>query len=735
MMDSAPQEGARTVFKISIPHTYAQAFDYYADEQKPKPQIGARVLVPFRHQKKLGIVIAQAFSERVASTIKTIAEIIDETPILSANMLGFYQWISDYYQAPLSEVLALALPKKYRDGGLHQLPMTLAYRRVLSRQEAYQRLATHALRQRQLVDVFINEMPVGKTELQRLGYRSNHIQRLLEQQIIVECHQRDRAILTYGHAEQACLLNDEQAQVVSEIAADLSKYHAYLLQGVTGSGKTEVYLQIITRVLSQGKQVLVLVPEIGLTPQLLSRFTTRIASPMVVIHSKLNDSERQQAWYAASTAEAQLVIGTRAAIFTPLPQLGLIVIDEEHDLSFKQMEGVRYSARDAALMRAYLSNTPIILGSATPSLESLYNCELKKVRRLRLEKRALNDDPLHYQILDVRSQPLHHGLSQPALDAIAWHLKNNNQVLVFINRRGFSPVLLCHQCGWMMDCRACDSHMTLHKAIGKLICHHCGLQVAMPTSCQRCHSQELIPVGAGTQRVHEFLSSYFPETTVVRIDRDEVGKKHAFDHHLERIARGDSQLIIGTQMLAKGHHFPRLTLVLVVDADQGLYQQDFRSLERLGQLLIQVAGRAGRAEFPGQVIIQTHEPQHALLNILIQQGYDAFATQLLMLRQQAAMPPYHFLAMIRAQGKTVASVMAFMQAIKGELLRQDVFVLGPAPAPLARKADQHRFQLLLKSSSRKQLRFALQMLRDWLASREKKFAVRWNIDIDPLDLS
>ena len=494
-------------------------------------------------------------------------------------------------------------------------------------------------------------------------------------------------------------------------------------------------MQVIAEVLAQNQQVLILVPEIGLTPQLLQRFSTRFDVPMAVIHSNLNDSERANAWLAAKQNLVKLIIGTRAAIFTPLPSLGLIVIDEEHDASLKQMDGVRYYARDCALMRAWQANIPVILGTATPSLESLHNCNLQKYTRLRLTQKALNSAPLHYQLIDLRNHNLQDGLATPTLKTIREHLNNGNQVLVFINRRGFAPVLICHACGFMADCRACDSHLTMHRQSRRLICHHCGLAQTIPSACKQCQGRELIPVGTGTQRIFECLKQEFPDTAMLRIDRDEVQGKESLNLCLESIHKGDIQLIVGTQMLAKGHHFPKLTLVVVVDADNGFYNQDFRAIEQLGQLLTQVAGRAGRAERPGQVLIQTHLPHHPLLNILIQQGYDAFSKELLHAREEASLPPYYFLAMIRAQDRQNSKIVSALQAMKHFLRPFSIEILGPAPAPMARKANQYRMQLLLKSASRKQLQSALTAMRDWIIKNKQAQGVRWNIDVDPQDLA
>jgi primosomal protein N' (replication factor Y) len=760
------------VYQICIPHTNRDYFEYEAEESITL-FIGSRVWVPFRNQTRLGVVINQGAAQNQNSllnpdpssrvqqrnsnheascqfrevprcprddgrilTLKKISAVIDDHPLITEDILTLCFWIGHYYQSPLSEVLPLALPKKYRLGQACQLPTGDFYQLIMPVEEAKKRVPARARKQIELID-FLHSHPerVSKQTLSQRGFNSSQLMALLSAQIISLSQQ----IIIPERIEQTIspplLLNPEQAVAVTEITAKLQQFQCFLLQGVTGSGKTEVYLQVIAQVLEQGKQVLILVPEIGLTPQLLSRFTARFKQTITVIHSNLNESERQISWQLAKENRVQIVIGTRSSIFTPMPKLGLILIDEEHDSSLKQMEGVRYSARDTALMRAHLANIPIILGSATPSLESMHNCKQNKYILLRLNQKALSTTPLHYQLIDLRTQVLQHGLATPTLNGIEEHLQRNNQVLVFINRRGFAPIMLCHQCGWMADCRACDSHLTFHKQMGQMICHHCGLTQKTLISCPSCKSRELIPVGAGTQRIHEFLSTRFPDINVLRIDRDEVHKKNALDNHLKKINSGEAQLIVGTQMLAKGHHFPRLSLVVVLDADAGLYNQDFRAIERLGQLLTQVSGRAGRAEYAGQVLIQTHLPNHPLLNLLIQQGYDQFADELLTTRRQAELPPFHFLAVIRAQSKTVGSVLKFLHATKDQIQVHPITVMGPAPAPLPRKNNQHRMQLLIKSPSRTALKNSLTQLRDWLTITKLSNGVRWNVDVDPMDLS
>jgi primosomal protein N' (replication factor Y) len=722
------------VYNICIPHTNRDYFDY--ESVHLNPCIGARVWVPFRNQLRLGIIVNKSPPYQTTSSLKQISELIDAQFLISRDLLDLCLWVSSYYQSPLSEVLPLAIPKKYRLGQPCQLPTDDFYHLIVPAEEAKKIISARARKQLELIDLLSKHtVPVSKAYLSQQGFSSSQLLALVAAKVIFLSQQVVLPLQTQTALTPPPELNAEQATAVEVIKNQLHHYQCFFLQGVTGSGKTEVYLRVIAAVLEQNKQVLVLVPEIGLTPQLLARFTARFTVPIAVIHSNLNESERQVAWQLAKENKAKIIIGTRAAVFTPMPNLGLIVVDEEHDASLKQVEGVRYSARDTALMRAHLAHIPIILGSATPSLESVHNCKKQKYTLLHLNQKALTTVPLHYQLIDLRSQVLQHGLASPTLKIIREHLDNKNQVLVFINRRGFAPVLLCHQCGWMADCRACDSHLTLHKRNNQMRCHHCGLIKSIPTQCTRCQSKQLIPVGEGTQRVHEFLSLEFPKTNVLRIDRDAVRKKNALDDHLEQILNGEAQLIVGTQMLAKGHHFPRLTLVVILDADTGLYHQDFRAMEHLGQLLIQVSGRAGRAEHAGQVLIQTHLPNHPLLNLLIQQGYDPFAEALLTTRQQAELPPFHYLAVIRAQGKELSSVLKFLHAIKDQIVVHPITVMGPAPAPMPRKNHQHRMQLLVKSPTRKLLKHSLTQLREWLTITKLSNGVRWNVDVDPMDLS
>lgn len=724
------------IVHVCIPNSLHDHFDYAAGDVALEQ--GMRVRVPFRNTTRLGVVVGLASTTQVpAARLKTLIDVLDASPLLPQSLLTLCRWVSRYYQSPLSEVIALALPKAYRLGKPVIMPQTTAWKVVMPYEQALQSLSTRALKQRMLLALFHQvSTPLSIDALKEKSlYTPGLLRDLCDSGILEKITLELAAPRVTTPPESPLCLHAQQQEALNHYLAHEDHYYALLLQGVTGSGKTEVYLHCIAKALARGRQVLVLVPEIGLTPQLLARFKARFNQPIGVIHSHLNERERQHAWHLASTGYARIVIGTRAAVFTPMPDLGFIILDEEHDTSLKQMEGVRYSARDTALMRACQANIPIMLGSATPSLESLHNAREKKYALQPLSHKALNSQALHMQIMDLRNTPLQHGLAPATLLAIERHLACGNQVLVFINRRGFSPVLLCHQCAWIANCTACSSHLTLHQDSNRLICHHCSREQQKPARCPSCHSPELVAVGAGTQRIHTFLTQQFPGVATLRIDRDAISHKGQLDTHLQSISKGEVSLIIGTQMLAKGHHFPHLTLVVMADADNGLYNPDFRALERLGQLVTQVAGRAGRAEKAGEFILQTHFPHHPLLTVLLAEGYEAFANALLAQRKEASLPPYTHLALLRAQSPDIARVLQFLNTVKHRLTPHALHILGPAPAPLALKSHQHRMQLLLKCQSRPYLQSLLTHLRNALTTEPHAKGIRWNIDVDPVDLS
>jgi primosomal protein N' (replication factor Y) len=493
-------------------------------------------------------------------------------------------------------------------------------------------------------------------------------------------------------------------------------------------------------VLEQGRQALVLVPEIGLTPQTVQRFQRRFALPVVALHSGLNDRERLDAWLQARDGQARIIIGTRSAIFTPLAQPGIIIVDEEHDSSFKQQDGFRYSARDLAVVRASNLGIPLLLGTATPSLETLNNARTGRYQHLRLTRRAGSARPPAIHLQDIRGQTLLEGFTQTTLEAIGQTVDAGNQALVFLNRRGYAPTLQCHDCGWLAECGHCDARMTVHQSPRHLHCHHCDHQRALPRRCPSCNSSKLQPLGQGTERSEEVLQQRFPHTRILRIDRDSTRNKHAMRDLLAQVHTGEPCILVGTQMLAKGHHFADVTLVVIIDADAGLFSTDFRGPERMGQLLLQVAGRAGREEKPGSVILQSHHTEHPLVQTLMREGYHAFAELILRERQITQLPPYRHLALIRAESKRPDNATEFLRVARThaeQLLPASPHMsyLGPLPAMLERRGDRFRYQLQLNSSARKPLQTLLTQLAERLDTEALSKRVRWSIDVDPQDMS
>ncbi len=532
-------------------------------------------------------------------------------------------------------------------------------------------------------------------------------------------------------------LNPDQQAALAAITAARDFFQVFLLAGITGSGKTEVYLQALAA-LAKNRQVLVLIPEIGLTPQTLQRFYERVSAPIVTLHSGMTPKARLTAWLQVRSGAAGIVIGTRSAVFAPFQNLGLIIVDEEHDPSFKQQEGFRYHARDIAILRARQLAIPIVLGSATPALESLHNVNNGRYQLLSLPQRAGVASQPHCQLIDMRKQQLSDGLSAELIQSLRQHLARGEQVMLFLNRRGFAPVLLCHSCGWSAICTRCDKRMTWHKRAGYLLCHHCTARKKVPTACAHCATASLIPVGMGTEKLAAALSQYFPDFPIAQIDRDHTRKKGELEQTLARITCGEARILTGTQMLAKGHHFPNVTLVAIIDADGSFFSSDFRALERMGQLLLQVAGRAGRADKAGTVLIQTHHPHHPLLQRLLQNGYDDFAHVLLNEREQTCLPPYRFLALLRAEAQNDVVAQHFLREVKQllhDLAINDVEILGPLPAPMPRRAGYQRMQLLLQSAQRPALHHALRQLMPQVEILKSGQKVRWSLDVDPAEIA
>lgn len=733
---------SQPILRVAIPSPLHRSFDYLPPPGCDTSQLlpGMRLRVPFGRTKTIGILLEVDSQSKVeGARLKVVLEMLDEQPVLPPDIMQLVKWASGYYHHPLGEVLSAALPGLLRLG--HALQIQGIRRWLLTETGKTVEIdnLTRAPRQAALLRL-LQASPDGiiaEQLAEHPGDWRGAMRTLIEKGWVESKESPCLTVLDRKPNEHTPSLNAAQNEAVTAVCGSLRRYQAFLLDGVTGSGKTEVYLRIIEQVLAQGLQALVLVPEIGLTPQLVTRFQRRFNVPLAVLHSGLSDRERLTAWLMARDGQAPIVIGTRSAVFTPLARPGVFIIDEEHDLSLKQQEGFRYSARDVAVMRAHQAQVPIVLGSATPALESLHNVTTGRYHLLTLPERA--GSALHptIEVLDVRHQPMEDSLSQPLLSLIKRHLAGNNQVLLFLNRRGYAPTLLCHDCGWVAECRRCDARLTLHHGSRLLQCHHCGTQRPIDKHCPKCNSADLRSLGHGTERIEQALQRHFPNTPVLRIDRDSTRRKGALQSLLESAHTGESQILIGTQMLAKGHHFPDVTLVGILDADQGLFGADFRASEHMAQLIIQVAGRAGRADKPGQVVIQTHHPDHPLLHLLITQGYHSFAAAALEERHEAHLPPFSNLVLLRAEAGNRELPQQFLSEARAAAEAQmmaGIELLGPVPAPMEKRAGRYRAHLLLQATRRSDLH---RLLDAWIPHLEKlplARKVRWALDVDPMEM-
>jgi len=733
-----PSAAVTPVLRVAVPTPLPRLFDYLPPTRgEAKALPGARVRVPFGRRSVTGVVVeTAATSELPRERLKPASALLDPDGLLPADTLELLRWAADYYQHPVGEVMATALPVLLRQGEAPEVPGVESWSLTDEGRATDPATLARAPRQQQLF-ALLKQQTRGLTA-DEIGAELDSWRpaaKALVDKGLADRRLRDCLLAATDSPTPAPDLNEHQAAAADAICAALGGFTPLLVEGVTGSGKTEVYLAAIDAALATGQQVLVLVPEIGLTPQLLARFRARFAVPIAVMHSGLNDRERLCAWNMARTGRAPIVIGTRSAVFTPLPRLGLIVVDEEHDASFKQQDGFRYHARDLALVRARNVGIPVVLGSATPSLESLANAERGLYTRLHLPSRAGTARPPRVRLLDLRAQQLDEGLSPALLQAVGQTLAVGEQVLLFLNRRGYAPTLLCHECGWVADCQRCDAHMTYHARGQRLRCHHCGAERAVNRQCPDCGSTDLRTLGQGTERLEAALRRHFPDTGIVRIDRDTTRRKHAMAEKLAGVHSGEHQLLIGTQMLAKGHDFPGVTLVGLIDIDQGLFSADFRGAERMAQLIVQVAGRAGRGEKPGEVIIQTHHPDHPLLLTLLEGGYRAFATQALAERRAAGLPPHGHLALFRAEAPGPEAPASFLQAVRDHLgSTGEVSVLGPIPAPMEKRAGRYRAQLLLMARERRPLHAMLRAVMPTLAELPEARRVRWSLDVDPQEM-
>ena len=725
------------VLQVAVPVPVRRWFDYLPPRPGWTPPVrpGMRVRVPFGRTSAVGIVVGIASESTLgASRLKRVRDVIDPEPLLDPATLKLLVWASGYFQHPIGEVVVGTLPRLLRLGRAPKSEHAMRYAASTAGERAFAEGIAGAPVQARLLGLMLADGGVSEAALAAVH---RDWRRPLRALIAKGWAESVRDLPRQAGRIERPALNADQRSAVDAVEAGLGEFTPFVLEGVTGSGKTEVYLRSIEKVVARGHQTLLLIPEIGLTPQLLARFHARLSCRVAALHSGLSDGERASAWTHARNGTADVVVGTRSAVFVPLARPGLFIVDEEHDLSFKQQDGFRYSARDLAVVRARNAGTPILLGSATPSLEAIDNVRRGRYRRLALPRRAGGASPPRIDVIDLRSRPFDNGLCDVLVDALAQTKARSEQALLFVNRRGYAPVLMCHACGWVADCERCDAHLVLHREDERLRCHHCGAERALVVECPECGSKDMRRIGLGTERVARALESRIDGLRVARMDRDAMRRRGALEALLDRVHTGEVDAVVGTQMLAKGHHFPNVTLVAILDADGGLFGIDFRATERMAQLLLQVAGRAGRGDRAGRVLLQTHHPEHPLLRVLVLHGYREFCEEALEERRCARLPPFASLALVRAEALQRDASHTFLrdaEACASERPHRGVSVLGPVPSPMERRAGRYRAQLLVDSTSRATLQ---RFLPEWIADLEalpSARKVRWSVDVDPQEM-
>jgi primosomal protein N' (replication factor Y) len=726
-----------SILRLAIPSPLRAQFDYLppADltpEQLSGVKPGCRVRVPFGPREITGYVLALDDNTEVpANKIRAALQVLDDFPLISTQMIEMCQWAASYYHHPIGEVIASAFPATLRQGKPHKTLGTPGWRLTTHGQGLPEGALPGSPKQARALAMLQKTQEIDTATLTEEGISSTVMRSLRTKNLAEQCTLKLPA--RQASSNSGLTLNAEQSLAVSAVQATLGGFHCHLLEGVTGSGKTEVYLQLIARVLEQDLQVLVLIPEIGLTPQTSRRFEERFEANIVNLHSGLSEGERYKGWEAARDGSAHIVIGTRSSVFAPLNKLGLIIVDEEHDGSYKQQDGFRYSARDIAVKRAQQAQCPVLLGSATPSLESIYNAQLGRYHHHVLSQRAGGAQLPKLATIDIRKQVLTAGFSPALLDAVSDTLSRGKQVLLFLNRRGFAPTLQCHDCGWLGECRNCDARLTVHRSQGVLRCHHCTASLKLPRVCPHCHGRALLTSGLGTEQADEFLRARFPRFPLHRVDSDSMRTKDAMSNLVTQMQTANPCILLGTQMLTKGHHFPGVNLVAVIDADAALFSADFRGEERMAQLLTQVAGRAGRAGEPGKVLLQTHYPDHPTLQSILTKSYADHARSILVDRLALGMPPASSIALIRTDAKDANTGELFLEKLRSQStdhLPVGASLVGPLPAPMQRRAGLFRSQLLLMANSRKSAQLAASILVN-TADKLPARGLKWTIDIDP----
>ena len=736
------------ILRVALNSPLRNLFDYLPPDNYAIEHFspGQRLQVPFgKNNVRIGIIISIAKTTEVPKhKLKKALTLLDESPLFPQKHLQIIEWASDYYHHPIGDVAFSSIPSALRKGNAAKIKHETIWQLTKTGEKLYTDELSRAKRQLAIFQ-FIKLHPGGVTQA-KIRNEFENIQdplnvllakNLIEKKIDSAKTSSDKT--PYYQDDEAWHLQPNKAQrnAIDKIIASSTAYHAFLLNAITGSGKTEVYLRVIRHMLAANKQALVLIPEIGLTAQFIDLIREKFGENIIVLHSGLSEGERLHGWLKARNGTATVVLGTRSAIWTPMPRLGMIVIDEEHDLSYKQQDGLRYSARDLALIRGQREKIPVVLGSATPSMESMKNARDGRYQELRLSERASNSKLPDIHIHDVRNDKMHGAISQCLLTNIKQCLDDKQQVLLFLNRRGYAPVIMCHECSFISTCPRCNVYMTFHKHKNRLSCHHCEHNERLPKACPECASHQLIEVGHGTERLGETLAELLPDAKILRIDRDSTRRKGSMQKMLEEIHAGEADILIGTQMLAKGHHFPKVTLVGIVDADRGLFSVDYRASERMAQLLMQVSGRAGRGDTPGSVIIQTHYPEHPLLDKLAQHDYQQFVELLLEERQQTQLPPFSFQALLRTESNSQQAAYKFLNLAKTKLhILADgkLEIYGPVSAPMEKRAGRYRLQLLVQAKTRQAIK---KFLTPWIANLEhlpEARKVRWSMDVDPQDI-
>jgi len=730
-----------SVLRLAIPSPLRQCFDYLppagVDLQQLEP--GVRLRVPFGPREVIGYLVAVVPLSQCdipKAKLKAAVAVLEQTSLLPASLFQLCLWAARYYHHPIGEVIPAAFPVELRKGKAVREPGEPAWRLSTEGKGLPEGALARSPKQAQAI-ALLQCQPFASNNVLRQAGISSTIMSALAGKKLVEQYLHSSQPEPFGGACGLALTNEQEA-AVKGISAAKPGFSCHLLEGITGSGKTEVYLQLIDQCLRQGKQALVLIPEIGLTPQTEGRFRERFGDRLVVLHSGLGDATRSLAWNRARSGHTGIVLGTRSAIFVPLAQPGLIIVDEEHDGAYKQQDGFRYHARDVAVKRGQLEGLTVVLGSATPSLESLRNALEQRYGHYRLNNRAGGGELPALRAFDIRKVPLQSGFSENLLEAVTQTLERGHQVLLFLNKRGYAASLRCHQCGWIAECHQCDARLTIRRRQKTLRCHHCGYGEPVPESCPQCSHPKLLGVGLGTEQVEEFLQGRFPGAPIFRVDSDTVGGRDGMAQLADKVNRGDPCILVGTQMLTKGHHFPQVALVAVLDADGALFSADFRGEERMAQLLTQVAGRAGRAQVVGRVIVQTRYPDHPRVQALLTQSYHQQARDMLAQRGSSGLPPLGQLVILHAEAPRQELAEEFLTKLRNSQRRNspaDVQLVGPLPSPMQRRAGQYRFQLLISSRSRAATDRVVRSLADVAKRMNSARTLRWFIDVDPQDVS